>query len=62
MSTLSFEPVLPENLEERWIDYYSGEETSPYCSGAAVRMAFAIGTPLAPNVCVRRRWPKATGR
>jgi len=49
LSTLSFEPVLPEDLEERWIDYYSGEETSPYCSGAAVRMAFAIGTPLAPN-------------
>jgi len=36
LSTLSFEPVLPEDLEERWIDYYSGEETSPYCSGAAV--------------------------
>jgi hypothetical protein len=49
LATLSFEPVLPEDLEERWIDYYSGEETSPYCSGAAVRMAFAIGTPLAPN-------------
>ena len=49
LSTLSFEPVLPEDLEERWIDYYSGEETSPYCSGAAVRMAFAIGTLLAPN-------------
>jgi penicillin-binding protein 1B len=49
LSTLSFEPVLPEDLEERWIDYYTGEETSPYCSGGAVRMAFAIGTPLPPS-------------
>jgi penicillin-binding protein 1B len=49
LATLSFEPVLPEDLEERWIDYYTGEETSPYCSGAAVRMAFAIGTPLPPS-------------
>jgi penicillin-binding protein 1B len=49
VSTLSFEPVLPEDLEERWIDYYTGEETSPYCNGAAVRMAFTIGTPLTPS-------------
>jgi penicillin-binding protein 1B len=49
LSTTSFEPVLPEDLEERWIDYYSGEETSPYCSGAAVRMAFTVGTLLPPS-------------
>jgi penicillin-binding protein 1B len=49
LATTSFEPVLPEDLEERWIDYFTGEETSPYCSGAAVRMAFSIGTPLIPN-------------
>jgi len=49
LSTTSFEPVLPEDLEERWIDYFTGEETSPYCSGAAVRMAFSIGTSLIPN-------------
>src|SRR5262249_31477104 len=49
LPTMSFEPVLPENLEERWIDYYTGEETSPYCSGTAVRMAFTIGTSLPPT-------------
>jgi penicillin-binding protein 1B len=50
LQTLSFEPILPEDLDERWIDYYSGEETSPYCSGAAVRMAFPVGTVLPPSV------------
>jgi penicillin-binding protein 1B len=49
LSTTSFESLLPEDLEERWIDYYSGEETSPYCNGAAVKMAFAVGTLLPPS-------------
>jgi penicillin-binding protein 1B len=44
--TTSFEPMLPEALDERWVDYYSGRETSPYCNGAAVRMPFASGTLL----------------
>jgi len=47
--TASFEPMLPDALDLRWIDYFSGRETSPYCNGSAVSMAFAPGTPLAPS-------------
>jgi hypothetical protein len=43
---------MPESLENRWIDYYSGRETSPYCNGSAVNMPFKIGTPLyASDLC-----------
>jgi hypothetical protein len=43
---------MPESLENRWIDYYSGRETSPYCDGSAVSMPFKIGTPLyASDAC-----------
>jgi penicillin-binding protein 1B len=50
--TTSFDPLMPESLENRWIDYYSGRETSPYCNGSAVSMPFRIGTPLyASDVC-----------
>ena len=47
--TSSFEPMLPDALDLRWIDYFSGRETSPYCNGSAVSMSFAPGTPLAPS-------------
>jgi penicillin-binding protein 1B len=49
ISTTSFEPLLPESVEDRWIDFYSGLETSPYCSGSAVSMPFEVGTVLLPN-------------
>jgi penicillin-binding protein 1B len=50
--TTSFDPLMPESLENRWIDYYSGRETSPYCNGSAVSMPFKVGTPLyASDVC-----------
>jgi len=44
--TSSFEPLLPESVDLRWIDYFSGRETSPYCNGSAVSMPFPPGTPL----------------
>jgi penicillin-binding protein 1B len=47
--TSSFEPVLPESLEHRWVDYFSGLETSPYCDGSAVSLPFRVGTLLEPN-------------
>jgi penicillin-binding protein 1B len=47
--TSAFEPMLPDALDLRWIDYFSGRETSPYCNGSAVSMAFEPGTPLAPS-------------
>jgi penicillin-binding protein 1B len=49
IQTSSFEPLMPESLEDRWIDYYSGRETSPYCNGSAVSLPFRIGTPLAAS-------------
>jgi len=42
----SFEPPLPDALDLRWIDFFSGRETSPYCNGSAVSMPFASGTRL----------------
>ena len=47
ITTSSFEPLMPESVEDRWIDYYSGRETSPYCSGSAVNLPFRVGTRLA---------------
>jgi penicillin-binding protein 1B len=47
--TSSFEPLQPESVDLRWIDYFSGQETSPYCDGSAVSMPFAPGTLLEPS-------------
>jgi penicillin-binding protein 1B len=47
--TTSFEPLQPDSVDLRWIDYYSGRETSPWCNGAALSMPFAPGTPLEPS-------------
>jgi len=49
ITTSSFEPLMPESLENRWIDYYSGLETSPSCDGAAVNLPFRFGTALPAN-------------
>jgi penicillin-binding protein 1B len=52
IATTPFEPLMPETVEDRWIDYYSGLETSPYCSGSAVSMPFRYGQLLNPSpVC-----------
>jgi penicillin-binding protein 1B len=48
ISTNSFEPLMPEDVDDRWINYYSGLETSPYCPGA-VSLPFAIGQVLEPS-------------
>ncbi|MDH5225866.1 MAG: penicillin-binding protein 1B [Gammaproteobacteria bacterium] len=50
ITTTSFEPLMPEEVEDRWIEYYSGLETSPYCSGSAVSMPFEVGTVLNPSL------------
>jgi len=47
--TLPFEPLLPDTLEPRWIDFFTGQETSPFCSGSAVSLPFPVGTPLEPS-------------
>jgi penicillin-binding protein 1B len=47
ISTNSFEPLMPEGVEDRWIDYYTGLETSPYCRGLA--LPFPNDMALAPS-------------
>jgi penicillin-binding protein 1B len=49
ISTASFEPLMPEDMEDRYVDYYSGKETSPYCGSTAVALPFAYGTALEPS-------------
>jgi penicillin-binding protein 1B len=47
--TTTFEPLMPEEFEDRWIDFFTGTETSPYCTGTAVLMPFRVNTLLEPN-------------
>ena len=47
ISTNSFEPLMPEDVEDRTIDYYTGLETSPYCNG--VSLPFTVGMVLAQS-------------
>jgi penicillin-binding protein 1B len=42
----SFQPVPPELIEERWIGYGDGLETTPACSADAVMVAVPRGTVL----------------
>ncbi len=49
IGTTSFEPLLPEDVEDRWVDYYTGLETSPHCMRTAVSLPFPISLPLAPS-------------
>jgi len=49
IDTSSFEPLMPESLENRWVDYFTGEETSPYCSGVALSLPFPVDAPLPPS-------------
>jgi hypothetical protein len=49
IGTSSFEPLLPEDVEDRWIDYYTGLETSPYCTRSAVSLPFAVGQRIPPS-------------
>ena len=49
IDTASFEPLMPETLEDRWVDYYTGDETSPYCSGTALALPFLIDQTLPPS-------------
>jgi penicillin-binding protein 1B len=49
ISTVSFEPLMPEDMEDRYVDYYTGKETSPYCAGPAVSLPFVVGAALEPS-------------
>ena len=54
IQTTSFEPLMPETLEDRWIDYFSGRETSPYCDGSAVSCRSRRARRSRRATCARR--------
>jgi penicillin-binding protein 1B len=52
LSTLkssSFQPVPPETVEDRWIDFSDGLETTPACSADAVVVSVPRGTEIPPK-------------
>ncbi len=49
LSSTSFQPVPPELIEERWIGFADGLETTPACSADAVAVAVPTGTVLPAN-------------
>ena len=46
LKSASFEPVAPELVEDRWIGYADGLETTPACSADAVLLSLPKGTAL----------------
>ncbi len=46
LKSSSFEPVAPESVEERWIGFDDGLETTPACAPDAVPVAVPRGTSL----------------
>jgi penicillin-binding protein 1B len=51
LKSSSFQPVPPETVEDRWIDFSDGLETTPACSSDAVVVSVPKGTvlPLKPD-------------
>jgi penicillin-binding protein 1B len=51
LKSASFAPVPPEGIEDRWIGFNDGLETTPRCSADAVSVAVPVGTvlPLKPG-------------
>jgi penicillin-binding protein 1B len=46
LKSASFDPVPPELVEDRWIGFWDGLETTPACSADAVLVSVPKGTPL----------------
>ena len=46
LKSSSFQPVAPETVEDRWIDFSDGLETTPACSSDAVVVSVPRGTTL----------------
>jgi penicillin-binding protein 1B len=46
LRSASFEPVAPELVEDRWVGYADGLETTPACSADAVLLSLPLGTAL----------------
>jgi penicillin-binding protein 1B len=49
LKSASYEPVPPEMVEDRWIDFRDGLETTAECSADAVLIAVPKGTRLPPR-------------
>jgi penicillin-binding protein 1B len=49
LRTTSWEPSMPETLEDRWIDYYTGLESRADCGAEVLPVAVPIGLPLPPR-------------
>jgi penicillin-binding protein 1B len=49
LKPLSFDPVAPETVEDRWIGFNDGLETTPTCSADAVMIAVPKDTQLPRN-------------
>jgi penicillin-binding protein 1B len=46
LKSASFEPVAPEQVEDRWVGYGDGFATTPACSADAVLLSLPTGTVL----------------
>ena len=63
IQTTPFEPMMPENVEDRWVDYFTGQETSPNCAGSAVALPFPISYALeASDTCPPGTTPEEAAR
>jgi penicillin-binding protein 1B len=51
LKSASFQPVPPELVEDRWIGFDDGLETTPACSADAVMIAVPAGTVLPAKAC-----------
>ncbi len=49
LKSASFQPVPPESVEDRWIGFMDGLETTPACSADAVLVSVPRGTVLSPK-------------
>jgi penicillin-binding protein 1B len=48
ISTNSFEPLMPDDVEDRTIDYYTGLETVPGCNGVSLPFTVGLVMPASP--------------
>ncbi len=56
LRSASFQPVPPDLVEDRWIGFGDGLETTPACSADAVSVSLPKDAPLPPNpACVAPR-------
>ena len=63
IQTTPFEPMMPENVEDRWVDYFTGQETSPNCAASAVALPFPISYALeASDTCPPGTTPEEAAR